>query len=116
MNKRDWRFWATVTRVIDGDTVEVTADLGLDIYRDRLHVRLLDINAPEMKTPEGPASKEALSQLLPVGSNVMVVSKKWDKYGNRIDAFIFTRGEDGQPAVNASTWMLVSGFAAPYKV
>jgi len=47
-------FTGAVTRVIDGDTIIVGTN----------RVRLAEIDAPEMKTPEGPASKKALSDLI----------------------------------------------------
>ena len=44
-----YEYAATVERVVDGDTVDVTFDLGFSIlYRDR--VRLLGINTPEKRT------------------------------------------------------------------
>ena len=44
-----YEYAATVDRVVDGDTVDVTFDLGFSIlYRDR--VRLVGINTPEKRT------------------------------------------------------------------
>lgn len=48
------QFWrrATVARVVDGDTIDFDIDLGWDLtLRERC--RLLDVNTPEMRTPEG---------------------------------------------------------------
>ena len=57
-----------VTRVVDGDTVDVVLDLGFSIdYRDR--VRLMGIDTPESRTRNlkekalGLASKARLKQL-----------------------------------------------------
>ena len=39
-------FNAYVDRVIDGDTIVVTIDLGFDVFAKR-HVRLLNVDTPE---------------------------------------------------------------------
>ena len=52
-----FHYKATVDRVIDGDTIDVTLDLGFDIsYRGR--VRFQGINAPESRTRD-PVEKQA---------------------------------------------------------
>jgi endonuclease YncB( thermonuclease family) len=43
---------ATITRVIDGDTVEVRAHLPFDVHVD-LVVRVAGIDCPEMKGLQG---------------------------------------------------------------
>jgi endonuclease YncB( thermonuclease family) len=52
----DWRFRATVLRVIDGDTIQVRCDLGFSIDH-RVRVRVANVDAPEMDTPEGRAAQ-----------------------------------------------------------
>jgi micrococcal nuclease len=63
-------------RVVDGDTLEVTLDLGF---------RLARINAPELKTELGPVSKGHLSELLD-GKVLNVQTKKdeKDRYGRYV--------------------------------
>jgi endonuclease YncB( thermonuclease family) len=48
-----------VIKVVDGDTIHVAFDTG---ERDR--VRLLRVNAAEMKTKDGPAHKDLLSSMI----------------------------------------------------
>ena len=44
-----YEYNATVTHVVDGDTMDVTLDLGFDIlYNNR--IRLVGINTPESRT------------------------------------------------------------------
>ena len=71
-------------RVVDGDTIEVTLDLGFNTFRKE-KLRLARINAPEMKTPEGPLAKAHLSELLE-GKTLTVQTKKdeKDRYGRYI--------------------------------
>lgn len=52
-----WEYKGKVTRVIDGDTLEVLVDLGFHVYTSQ-HIRILDLNSPEKNTDAG---KEALA-------------------------------------------------------
>lgn len=64
---------ATVNRVIDGDTIEVTVDLGFCASL-RQTVRLYGINAPELHGASFHAGRDArdyLSGLLPTGTQVL---------------------------------------------
>lgn len=71
MPQPGWTTRAVVTRVVDGDTVEVE-------LRRRIRVRLLDCWAPETKghDPEkkaaGEAAREHLEQIIPVGNDVIL--------------------------------------------
>lgn len=57
LNDDVWVYEAQVVRVIDGDTIEVIIDLGLDIsYKDK--IRFLDYDAPETYRPKKPGEKE----------------------------------------------------------
>lgn len=75
-----YTYFCTVDRVIDGDTVVVTIDLGLHIKVTKT-VRLLGINAPEMNIPEGPLAKEYLISILPKITVIQTVLDRDDKYG-----------------------------------
>ena len=54
---RVYEYSAKLLKVVDGDTLDVAIDLGFDITHN-VRVRLLEINAPEMGTPEGPKAKD----------------------------------------------------------
>lgn len=104
-----YEYKATIVRVVDGDTVDIDISLGFQVST-RQRVRLNGINAPEMNTPEGKASKAYLSDLLSVGAVVMVDSVKpggGDKYGRYL-AFIDNGG------VSINTKMVSDGFAKPW--
>lgn len=47
---------ATVEKVVDGDTLDVSLDLGFKTFRQE-RLRLLGLNAPEMSTSAGKAVK-----------------------------------------------------------
>ena len=74
-------FTGRVMRVIDGDTIVVWTN----------RVRLAEIDAPEMRTAEGPASKAALAKLI---DNKIVVVHWWKrgKY-RRIIGYVYLQGE-----------------------
>jgi micrococcal nuclease len=78
---------AKLDRVVDGDTIDATIDLGFDTWAFR-RIRLAGIDAPETRTRDlvekqaGFASKERLEALLgPVGSPFVLHSLSLDKYG-----------------------------------
>ena len=55
-----FHYKATVDRVIDGDTIDVTLDLGFDIsYRGR--IRFQGINAPESRTRDAVEKQAGLA-------------------------------------------------------
>ena len=62
----EYRYRATLRRVIDGDTVDCDVDLGFEIIAVE-RFRLLGINAPEKRKPTydaGIAAKQHLESLL----------------------------------------------------
>jgi len=76
-----YEYKATIRRVVDGDTVDVTLDLGFDIlYNNR--IRLLGIDTPESRTRDlkekslGLAAKDRVKELCPVGSTVILRTTK----------------------------------------
>lgn len=79
-----YEYHAVVKKVIDGDTIDITIDLGFSIqYTER--VRLARINAPEMSTQEGKIIKTFMQDTLE-GRNVTIRTEKntFDKYGRWI--------------------------------
>lgn len=105
-----YEYAATVLRVVDGDTVHLEVDLGLDQSR-RLSVRLYGINAPEMATKEGKEARQHLTFLLfgVDGPRVTVRTYKdrTEKYGR----FLATLLKDG---VDVNHRMVEDGHAVVY--
>lgn len=92
-----------VVGVSDGDTITVLED-----GRNRHHVRLTGIDAPEKNQPFGQVSKQSLSNLV-FGKIVTVTYDKEDRYG-RILGRVGT--PDGQ---NANLQQIQKGMAWHYK-
>ena len=110
-----YTYQATAERVIDGDTVELTIDLGFKIQW-RINCRFHGINAPELTSKDeterlkAQESKAAVSQFLKPGTKVKIVSRKLDKYGRPIvDLYC---GES--LTVHLNQWLLDQGMAKPY--
>lgn len=84
-----YEYRAEVLRVVDGDSVWLRVDCGFDLRLD-MSVRLYGVNAPELNTPEGQASKAWMKQMLPVGSAVMLrtYKDKREKYGRYLGTLI----------------------------
>lgn len=90
-------FKARVVRVADGDTVTVVkygeADCG---KKCRSKIRLLGIDAPEMKMPYGEESKATLERLIKEANGIVTVSfqeNKKDRY-KRIVGKLEANGKD----------------------
>lgn len=56
-----YNYRCKLLRVVDGDTVDLEVDLGLETYR-RVKCRLYGLNAPEKSTPEGKAAATWLTE------------------------------------------------------
>ena len=78
---------AVLDRVVDGDTVDATIDLGFDTWK-KTRIRFYGINAPESRTRDleekkkGLAAKDRLIEILKANDNKFVLkSHGVGKYG-----------------------------------
>ena len=87
MNSVNYTYNAVVTKVIDGDTIEVNIDLGFRIWTKQ-RVRVLGINTPEVFT--GTATERAAGKTardvtqtwcLSTYNNVVITTSKSDSVG-----------------------------------
>jgi endonuclease YncB( thermonuclease family) len=98
-------FTGTVTKVVDGDTLDVSG----------IRIRLVLVDAPEANTREGPEATEFLERLCPVGSKARVIEDRLqgtDDYGRTLAA-VWCGGEDLRGPVNVQ--MIRSGHAQIYR-
>ena len=83
-------------RVIDGDTMDLSVDLGFNIIHN-IRVRLLDIDTPEVRgvqKPHGLAAKEAAKDWFDsIDKELLVETTKTGKYGRWL-ARIFYKEND----------------------
>ncbi len=101
-----YNYKAIVNRVIDGDTINMTIDLGFRLSYTA-NCRLAGINAPELDTQEGKDSRDALKLLVGQGQEVDVYSKGLDKYGRPIVVIRHHR-------IDVNIEMIKKGYAAKY--
>lgn len=105
-----YQYKCRILRVIDGDTVDCSVDLGFRISME-MRFRLFGIDAPEMRTEAGKASRAKLLELMPVGSELIVNTNKdkKEKYGRYLGTFFDSDGHD----INVQ--MVLSGHAEVYR-
>jgi micrococcal nuclease len=106
-----------VTKVVDGDTIDVEIDLGFDIsFSSR--VRLAGIDTPESRTTDkmekalGLESKEYLKKAIDASKTVVIKTEKMDsseKYG-RILGWLFLDGSK----VSVNEQIIADGYAWGY--
>tara|TARA_E500000178_G_scaffold309954_1_gene324706 strand:- start:335 stop:790 length:456 start_codon:yes stop_codon:yes gene_type:complete len=104
-----------VTKIVDGDTIDVLLDMGFDIkYQSR--VRLFGMDTPESRTRNkeekvrGLISKEYLKQALKKAKKLTIKTHKGSETGKfgRILGEIFADG------VNLNLKMCTEGYAVQY--
>jgi micrococcal nuclease len=99
-----YHYGADLVRVVDGDTVHLDIDAGFYMHRADQSYRLLRINAPELRYPEGKVSRQALGDYL-AGKTLIVRTYKSDNFGR----YLTELWADG---VNVNDWMVINGNAA----
>jgi endonuclease YncB( thermonuclease family) len=97
---------ATVTKVNDGDSIEVKSEAG------NARVRLSAVDSPEYDQPYASQSSAALRALLPVGTAVELEVVTQDQF-RRIVAVVWVRS--GGQRVNVNETLLKEGHAWAYR-
>ncbi|MWP46855.1 thermonuclease family protein [Gilliamella sp. Pas-s27] len=95
-------FSGKVVKVIDGDTVDI-----LTFTKQKIRVRLLDIDAPERSQAYGNASRKHLALLI-AGKNVFVKENKKDIYKRALGTIFLNK-------VNINAKMVEDGYAWAYR-
>ena len=106
-----------ITRVIDGDTVEIAVDFLPEPLPPKLSIRVMGIDTPE-KAPRAQCDAEAAlakraseftKNAVASALEVDVVILKWDKYGGRVLGEVYL---DHQSLAEG---LVAAGLARPYK-
>ena len=107
--------WA-VTRIIDGDTVEIEAPYLPEPLKPVLSIRVYGVDTPE-KGWRGQCDQEkALGQeatifttnLVANAQNIQVEIREWDKFGGRVLGDLIIDGE------SLTALLISNGYARPY--
>ena len=111
-----YEYGCKVTRVVDGDTIDVDLDLGFDIiYKCR--VRLYGIDTPESRTRNkdekvrGKLAAKFLQDAISNGKNVILQTQLKDSKGKfgRVLASVFVDG------ININQQMVTNHLAVRYE-
>ena len=106
-----------IYKVIDGDTIDASIDLGFGIYLTK-RIRLAGIDTPESRTRNleekalGLESKEWLKKTLEGAKDILIKTELPDsteKYG-RIIGHLFINGQE----TSLNNQMITSGYALAY--
>ena len=107
----------TISKVVDGDTIDADIDLGFDISLGK-RIRLAGIDTPESRTTNakekamGLESKEWLKKALEGAKDILIKTELPDsteKYG-RIIGHLFINGQE----TSLNSQMITSGYALAY--
>jgi len=116
-----YQYKCVITRVVDGDTVDVDIDLGFGIWKRNERVRLHGIDTPESRTSDpvekvfGKEAARVVEHFLPVGSEQVLTSvkDKVEKFGRTLGSFtVYDSEEDGETTINK--WMIRNSYAVSY--
>lgn len=124
-----YKYKVHVTRVVDGDTVDVDIDLGFGMIYKKQRVRMMGIDTPESRTRDleekfyGLQSKAFLKNLL-TGSkkyrDIYLVSHDKGKFGRILgeifiaDPYTLEEGLMNNAAGNVNQMMIDNHHAVPY--
>jgi endonuclease YncB( thermonuclease family) len=103
-----YRYSATLHRIVDADTYELSIDLGFKVFVT-IPVRLYGWNCPEHNAPGGPEATAAATAIL-TGQPLIIESYKSRQTFARWLATIWI-GED-----NLGALLQAGGHAVPYRV
>jgi micrococcal nuclease len=107
----------SVLKVVDGDTIDASIDLGFDISLSK-RIRLAGIDTPESRTRDleekalGLESKEWLKKTLEGAKDILIKTElpgSTEKYG-RIIGHLFINGQE----TSLNNQMITSGYALAY--
>lgn len=114
-----FQYKVKVTRVVDGDTVDVDIDLGFHMWLRGERVRLMGIDTPESRTSNkrekilGNKSKDRLKELVKENKGYIVLETTKEGKGKfgRILGYLHTELTDG---VSFNQMLIDEGHARPY--
>ena len=110
-----YTYRATVTKVVDGDTIDALVDLGFDTWK-QVRIRLNGINSPESRTRDleekarGLAAKARLKEILKENKNKFIlVSHGVGKYGRCLGEIFLNQNSD-----SINNLLISEGHAVEY--
>jgi len=120
-----YEYKALVDRVVDGDTIDVTIDLGFKTWK-KVRVRMEGINTPESRTRDleekklGLAAKARLQEILKHNNNECVLKVSGvGKFGRALSTVFVEslsplNGDDGVTLIDVNKQLITEGHAVEY--
>ena len=120
-----YEYKAVIDRVVDGDTIDVTIDLGFSVWK-KMRVRMEGINTPESRTRDleekkrGLAAKDRLKSILEFNNNECILKVSGvGKYGRALATVLVEslsplNGEDGVTLIDVNKQLIEEGHAVEY--
>ena len=120
-----YEYKAVVDRVVDGDTIDVTIDLGFSVWK-KMRVRMEGINTPESRTRDleekkrGLAAKDRLKSILEFNNNKCILKVSGvGKYGRALATVLLEslsplNGKDGITLIDVNKQLIEEGHAVEY--
>ena len=120
-----YEYKAVVDRVVDGDTIDVTIDLGFKTWK-KIRVRMEGINTPESRTRDkeekerGLAAKDRLQEILEFNNNQCILHVSGiGKFGRALATVHVTSlspvsTETGITKINVNKQLVEEGHAVEY--
>jgi len=117
LNSYMYEYKAIVSRVVDGDTVDVDIDLGFNVWLKKQRIRLYGIDTPESRTRDkvekifGNLAKAKVLEFCPVGSSIILQTRTDDsrgKYGRILGELVTLEG------TNVNTYLIDNNYGVAY--
>ena len=120
-----YEYKAVVDRVVDGDTIDVTIDLGFSVWK-KMRVRMEGINTPESRTRDleekkrGLAAKDRLKSILEFNDNRCILKVSGvGKYGRALATVLVEslsplNKEDSITLIDVNKQLIEEGHAVEY--
>ena len=120
-----YEYNAQVDRVVDGDTIDCTIDLGFSTWK-KIRVRMEGINTPESRTRDkeekkrGLAAKDRLVEILSYNNNKCVLKVSGlGKFGRAlagvyVDTLSPTSSKTSITEINVNQQLIKEGHAVAY--
>ena len=120
-----YEYNALVDRVVDGDTIDVTIDLGFKVWK-KMRDRMEGINTPESRTRDlkekkrGLDAKDRLIEILKFNDNKCILKVSGvGKYGRALATVLVNslsplNGEDGVTLIDVNKQLVEEGHAVEY--
>lgn len=121
-NFKQAEFHVSISKIVDGDTVDVDIDLGFSTVLKKQRVRLMGIDTPESRTRDlveklfGKAAKAHLKHLLSEGE-ITLVSHDKGKFGRILGELFVSTGDTSvltEDRVSVNQQMILDHHAVKY--